>query len=169
MNSQPISISEEKRQKDYGFVKSRRDKLESPFWKNSTSVQKVVFEVILHRASYKADTVPAKGRRGPVELKPGQYFTTIEKLAELCGKDVTISAVRTSIAKLIKYGLITKEGIPNRYTIITVTGWNELYGEHSRYDAKHPIRENKKNEHNVFHIDDLQKTYQPAAASLLRR
>jgi DNA replication protein DnaD len=53
---------------------------------------------------------------------PGQFITSLESLAQKCGKGVSIQNVRTSLKRFEKYDFLTNEST-NKNRLITIVNW----------------------------------------------
>lgn len=58
------------------------------------------------------------------KCRPGQFITSLEKLAKNCSKDVSIQSVRTALSKLEKWGFLTNIST-NSNRLITICKWGD--------------------------------------------
>ena len=56
--------------------------------------------------------------------QPGQFITSLESISKKCGKDVTISKVRTALEKFEKYEFLTNQST-KRNRLITIVNWEK--------------------------------------------
>jgi hypothetical protein len=70
------------------------------------------------------------------KCKPGQFITSLEKLAKNCSKDVSIQSVRTALSKLEKWGFLTNIST-NSNRLITICKWGDY--QISKKEANKPI------------------------------
>ncbi len=96
---------------------------------------KVVLDAILTGACrYYVTTNEFKGMR--FDLDPGQYIISRKRLAEKCGRDITVPMVRRAMESLEKSGFIKSEDLKGKRGMrITLIGWNEEYGQSKRQSA----------------------------------
>lgn len=115
-----------------GFILLHRDLMTKPIWFNSTPEQKVVLITLLTMAAWKRIEWDWYGKK--FTLEPGQFITSLPKIAEKCGKEVSIQNVRTALARFKKLEFLTDESTANG-RLITITNWRvyqELDGEANR-------------------------------------
>jgi hypothetical protein len=98
-----------------------RELLDKPIWTNSTSEQRCVLIAILLRANHSPGEWEWKGERYTVQ--PGQFITSLQKLAERAGKGVSVQNVRSSIKRFKTLGFITDEPTKTG-RLITIINWN---------------------------------------------
>jgi len=91
----------------------------------------VLMTLVLRASRYYCNTNEIRGMR--FELRPGQYIRSRKLLAKDCGKEITESMVRRSMVKLKNEDYIsTKDLKGKRGMRITLTQWNEEYGQSKR-------------------------------------
>lgn len=115
-----------------GFILLHRDLLTKPIWFNSTPEQKVVLITLLTMAAWKKIEWDWNGKK--FTLEPGQFITSLPKIAEKCGKEVSIQNVRTALARFKKLEFLTDESTAQG-RLITITNWRvyqEMDGEANR-------------------------------------
>ncbi len=98
-----------------GYILLHRSFLDWEWYK--VPIVRIVYEYCLMRASYSDTKIQG------VELKRGQFLTSIPTIAEANG--ITIQNVRTALKKLEKSGNLTRSSHA-KYTIITVVNY-DLY------------------------------------------
>ena len=103
-----------------GWIKIHRELFEKPIWVLSTSEQKAVLITLLSMANYKEKRWEWNGQQ--YDCVPGQFITSLEKIAEKSGKDVSIQNVRTSIKRFEKFGFLTNEST-KAGRLITIVNW----------------------------------------------
>ena len=59
------------------------------------------------------------------KAEPGQFITSLQSIAEKCGRGISIQNVRTSLKRFEKYDFLTNEPT-NKNRLITLVNW-ELY------------------------------------------
>jgi len=97
--------------------------IDSSAWNSLTAAGKVVMFVILDGCSYRETKVMIDGKERI--LKPGQWLTSLKKIQERAGKDVSIQNIRTAVAILGKCDFLTNEVTKGNQRIITVRKWNQ--------------------------------------------
>jgi hypothetical protein len=110
-----------------GWIKLHRCLLTKPIWNDSTPEQKTVLMTILMLANHQGREWEFKGEKYKAE--PGQFVTSLESLAQKCGKGVSIQNVRTSLKRFEKYDFLTNEST-NKNRLITIVNW-ALYQSNS--------------------------------------
>lgn len=103
-----------------GWIKLHRCLLTKPIWNDSTPEQKTVLMTILMLANHQGREWEFKGEK--YKASPGQFITSLESLAQKCGKGVSIQNVRTSLKRFEKYDFLTNEST-NKNRLITIVNW----------------------------------------------
>ncbi|OPD28588.1 hypothetical protein AL714_07790 [Clostridium botulinum] len=103
-----------------GWIKLYRGLLDKSIWQCSTPEQKNILITILLLANHEENEWEWKGKKYIV--KPGQFITSLEKIAEKSGKGISIQNVRTAIKKFEKHEFLTNEST-NKNRLITVVNW----------------------------------------------
>lgn len=103
-----------------GWIKIHRELFDKPIWVLSSSEQKAVLITLLSMANYKEKRWEWNGQQ--YDCVPGQFITSLEKIAEKSGKDVSIQNVRTAIKRFEKYGFLTNEST-KAGRLITIVNW----------------------------------------------
>lgn len=106
-----------------GWVKIHRELLDKPIWILSSSEQKVILITLLLMANHRENKWEWNGRQ--YDCAPGQFVTSLERIAEKSGKDISIQNVRTAIKRFEKYDFLTNESTKTG-RLITIVNW-ELY------------------------------------------
>lgn len=103
-----------------GYLKLWRGIVDKPIWKQSTPEHKVILIQILVMADFTGNEWEYKGEK--FKTKPGQFITSLQKIAEECGKGVSVQNVRSALARFERLGFITNESTKiNR--LITIVNW----------------------------------------------
>lgn len=139
-------------QDDYGWIKIHRELLNKPIWQLSTPEQKVILITLLMMANHKEKKWEWNG--GQYVCKPGQFITSLNKIAEKAGEGISIKNVRTAIERFKKLEFLTNEPAKTG-RLITIVNWAnyQLVGEEG---GKEPGKDlaNQKYEQNM-NISDL--------------
>jgi len=130
-----------------GWIKLYRKLLDSDMYKNLNSKQKVVMITCLLLANHEENEWEYDGEIYTV--KPGQFITSLEKLRQKCGKDISVQNVRTALLKLEKWGFLTNESTKTG-RLITIVNWKLYQGNNDETNkeankelTKHQQRANK--------------------------
>ena len=115
-----------------GWIKLHRKIQEKAIWQCTTPEQKVILITILLNANHEVNEWEWQGKQFACE--PGQMVTSLNSLAEKCGKGVTIQNVRTALDKFEKYGFLTNQSTKTG-RLITVVNW-EFYQEFNSVSNK---------------------------------
>lgn len=103
-----------------GWVKLHRELMEKVIWTESTPEQKTILITLLMMANHKGKEWEWQGHKFRAE--PGQFVTSLEKIAEKCGKGITIANVRTAIKRFEKLEFLTNQST-NKNRLITIVNW----------------------------------------------
>jgi len=109
-----------------GWVKVHRQLLDKPIWVNSTPEQKTILMTILMMANHEENKWEFKGEI--YKVKPGQFITSLSKLAEKAGKGISIQNVRTALVRFEKLGFLTNESTKQN-RLITIVNWGLYQGD----------------------------------------
>ncbi|SFX78395.1 hypothetical protein SAMN04487866_12523 [Thermoactinomyces sp. DSM 45891] len=115
-----------------GWIKLHRKLCQSDLYKQLNSKQRDVFIAILLMVNHKDNQWEFKGEIFTV--KPGQVVTSLEKIKENCGNDVSIQSIRTALLKLEKWGFLTNKSTKTG-RLITLVNW-EVYQSSSEEDQQ---------------------------------
>lgn len=148
-----------------GWIKLHRDLLDKPIWIESTLEQKTILITLLMLASHKENKWEWQGKLYNIE--PGQFITSLESIAEKCGKGVSIQNVRTALKRFEKYEFLTNKST-NKNRLITIVNWgvyqgneeeltNKLTGNQQATNKQLTTIKNVKNEKNVKEKDYTSK------------
>lgn len=97
--------------------------MNKPIWIESTPQQKTILITLLMMANHKYKEWEWKGIK--FKADPGQFVTSLEKIALKSGKGITIQNVRTALKRFEKYEFLTNEST-NKNRLITIRNW-EVY------------------------------------------
>lgn len=127
--------------KPIGHFRIHRELYHKPIWKQSTPEQKVVLMTLIAMAWFKPNEWEWKGEKFKTE--PGQFVTSLQSIADDCGKGITIQNVRSSLIRFEKLEFLTnvstKEG-----RLITIANWG-LY----QYTEQEPTKVSTKTQQRV--------------------
>ncbi|SFX82483.1 hypothetical protein SAMN04487866_13210 [Thermoactinomyces sp. DSM 45891] len=115
-----------------GWIKLHRKLCQSDLYKQLNSKQRDVFIAILLMVNHKDNQWEFKGEIFTV--KSGQVVTSLEKIKENCGNDVSIQSIRTALLKLEKWGFLTNKSTKTG-RLITLVNW-EVYQSSSEEDQQ---------------------------------
>lgn len=132
-----------------GWVKLHRELLDKPIWLLSTPEQKAILITLLLMANHKDNKWEWNGQQ--FVCAPGQFITSLEKIAERAGQGVSIQNVRTAIKRFENLEFLTNESTKTG-RLITIANW----GTYQEYDEPSNKASNK----------DLTKTSQRANKDL---
>lgn len=104
-----------------GWIKVYRDLLNKPIWIESTPQQKTVLITLLMMANHHKKEWEWQGK--PYSVKPGQFITSLDSIAQKCGKGVSVQNVRTALKRFEKYEFLTNEST-NKNRLITIVNWD---------------------------------------------
>ncbi len=105
---------------DEGWLKLYRELIQKPIWKLSTPEQKSILITILCMVNHETQVWEWKGKK--YKCAPGQKITSLKKIAEECGKGISIQNVRTALVRFEKLQFLTSEST-NESRLITVLNW----------------------------------------------
>lgn len=119
-----------------GWIKVHRRILNSVFYKSLLGKQRDVIITILLMADHEEKEWIYKGKK--YKTLPGQVFSSLQGIANMCGKDCTRETVRTTITHAEQYGFLTKE-THKTHTLITIENWETYQDIHTRETQNSPI------------------------------
>lgn len=108
-----------------GWIKIYRELLDKPIWQLSTMEQKVILITLLLMANHKAKKWEWNGQQ--FECAPGQFITSIAKIIEKAGNDITSQNVRTALKRFEKLNFLTNESTKTG-RLITIVNWENYQG-----------------------------------------
>ena len=103
-----------------GWLKLHRELMDKAIWIQSTAEQKAILMTILMMANHEERQWVWKGQK--YVCKPGQFITSLPKLAEAAGKDISVQNVRTALNKFKKLEFLTDEST-GEGRLITIANW----------------------------------------------
>ena len=103
-----------------GWIVLHRKLLDKPIWFESTAEQKVILITLLLMANHAEKEWEWQGQK--YVAKPGQFVTSLSKIAEVCGEGISFQNVRTALKRFEKYGFLTNEST-NKNRLITINNW----------------------------------------------
>lgn len=104
-----------------GWIRLYRELLEKTIWLRSTARQKCVSITVLLLASYQANRQKFNGKN--LDLKPGQFVTSLDSISSAAGKGISAENVRSALKRLEGLGFLTNEST-NSGRLISVVNWN---------------------------------------------
>jgi len=150
-----------------GWFKLYRELFDKAIWKGSTPEQKVILVTIMGMVFHDENEWDWKGIK--FETKPGQRVTSLDKIAELAGKGISIQNVRTALKKFENYGFLTNESTKTG-RLITVVNWGLYQSKDDDLTKRLTINQqspnkeltptkNDKNEKKDIYTEDFEKFY----------
>lgn len=109
-----------------GWIKLHRKVLHSDMYKALNSKQRDVMMTCLLLANHSEKQWEYDG--DIYKCLPGQFVTSLQKLADLCGKDVKVQSVRTALLKLEKWGFLTNKSTKQN-RLVTICKWDTYQQE----------------------------------------
>ena len=103
-----------------GWIKLYRELLEKPIWFESTPEQKTILITLLLMANYDGRQWEWQGQK--YYAAPGQFVTSLPKIAEKAGPGISIKNVRTALKRFEKYGFLADKST-NKNRLITINNW----------------------------------------------
>lgn len=145
-----------------GYIKLFRKIRQSALYKDCNAKQRDIMINLLLSANHKPNKWIYKGEE--YTLKTGQLITSLESIANMCAKDVTIQNVRTALKKFEKYGFLTNEST-NKNRLITIINWEFYQSNEKNQQTNQQVvnkqlttNKNDNNEKNIY-IDQLWSIY----------
>lgn len=103
-----------------GWIKLYRELLEKPIWFESTPEQKTILITLLLMANHDGRQWEWQGQK--YYAAPGQFVTSLPKIAEKAGPGISIKNVRTALKRFEKYGFLADKST-NKNRLITINNW----------------------------------------------
>lgn len=103
-----------------GWIKLYRELLDKPIWFESTPEQKVILVTLLLMANHDGRQWEWQGQQ--YYAGPGQFVTSLSKIAEKAGPGISIKNVRTALARFEKYNFLANQST-KRNRLITINNW----------------------------------------------
>jgi hypothetical protein len=104
-----------------GWIKLHRKILFSNMYRSLNSKQRDVMITCLLLANHSENEWEFDGNI--YECKPGQFVTSLQKIADFCGNDVKVQSVRTALLKLEKWQFLTNKSTKQN-RLITICKWD---------------------------------------------
>lgn len=104
-----------------GWIKLHRKVLFSDMYRSLNSKQRDVMTTCLLLANHSENEWEFSG--DIYKCKPGQFITSLQKIADFCGNDVKVQSVRTALLKLEKWGFLTNKST-RQNRLITICKWD---------------------------------------------
>lgn len=103
-----------------GWIKLYRELLDKPIWFESTAEQKVILVTLLLMANHDGRQWEWQGQQ--YYAGPGQFVTSLSKIAEKAGPGISMQNVRTALKRFEKFNFLTNQSTKvNR--LITIVNW----------------------------------------------
>lgn len=103
-----------------GWIKLYRELLEKPIWFESTPEQKTILITLLLMANHDGRQWEWQGQQ--YYAGPGQFVTSLSKIAEKAGPGISMQNVRTALKRFEKFNFLTNQSTKvNR--LITIVNW----------------------------------------------
>ncbi len=116
-----------------GYFKLWRMLLTKPIWLNSTPEQKAILITLLAMANYKPNQWEWQGEK--YECQPGQFITSLDKIAKACGVGISIRNIRTSLVRFEKLEFLTNESTKTGRRI-TIVNWGLYQSDDDKVTKK---------------------------------
>jgi len=126
-----------------GWIKLHRELIDKPIWLRSTPEQKSILITLLLMANHQENEWEWQGIK--FKVKPGQFVTSLEHIAEKSGKGVTVQNVRSSLKKFQdKYQFLTNESTKTG-RLITICNWGDYQAkeEETNKDTNNELTKNQ--------------------------
>ena len=120
-----------------GWIVLHRKLLDKPIWFESTAEQKVILITLLLMANHAEKEWEWQGQK--YVAKPGQFVTSLSKIAKVCGEGISFQNVRTALKRFEKYGFLTNEST-NKNRLITINNW-AFYQDNPNQPNKQPNKQ----------------------------
>lgn len=116
-----------------GWVSLHRELIGKPIWLESTPEQKTILITLLLMANHASNKWEWRGEQYVVE--PGQFVTSVQKIADKSGKGISVQNVKTAIKRFEKYNFLTNESTKQN-RLITIVNWAFYQGEEGRSNQR---------------------------------
>lgn len=103
-----------------GWVKLYRELVDKPIWRTSTPAQKSILVTILLMANHEPNEW--EWNREKFSITKGQFVTSLQSIANKCGKGISVQNVRTAISRFSDLEFLTCEST-KMGRIITICNW----------------------------------------------
>lgn len=112
-----------------GWIKLYRGIMEKSIWKLSTPEQKTILIVLLMLANNMSNEWEFEGRKYTCDA--GQFITSLNSIADACGKGVSVQNVRTALSRFEKLGFLTNQSTKTG-RLITIVNWGKYQADTSK-------------------------------------
>lgn len=116
-----------------GWIKLHRELMDKPIWFQSTPEQKTILITLLMMANHEKKEWFWKGENYGVE--PGQFVSSLDKIAEKAGKGITVKNVRTAIEKFERLEFLANESTKTG-RLISIVNWGIYQKEEEGEDKE---------------------------------
>lgn len=147
-----------------GYFKIWRELLDKPIWQCSTPEQKAILITLLAMANWKENDWEWQGKR--FKAKPGQFVTSLPKIAEKAGNGVSIQNVRTALSRFQDYGFLTDK-TTNRGRLITIVNWALYQADKEQTTAK-PTGNQQATNRQLTSIEELKNSKRGRSKTIYR-
>lgn len=103
-----------------GFFKIYRELWDKPIWKQSTPIQKTVLLTLLSMVNFAPAEWEWQGQK--FNVQPGQTITSLQHIADRCGKGVSTGNVRGALDRFVKLGFLANESTKTG-RLLTIVNW----------------------------------------------
>lgn len=103
-----------------GWIALHRKLLDKAIWTESTPEQKVILITLLLMANHAEKEWEWQGQK--YVAKPGQFVTSLSKIAEKAGPGISMQNVRTALKRFEKYDFLTNKSTKQN-RLITIVNW----------------------------------------------
>lgn len=107
---------------DTNWFKVHREMVLSTIWSKSTPIQSKVLITLMSMVNFKERVYEFNGN--PIVIQKGQVITSLQEIADRCGKGITINNVRSALRRFEKLGYVTREST-QQGSLITVSKYEE--------------------------------------------
>lgn len=117
---------------DNGWICLYRDLLNKPIWKQGSMAQRIILITLLLMVNHEENEIFVNSEK--IIVKPGQTFTSLDKIAQKAGQGISTKAVRCALEKFEKMGFAASVGASGG-RLITIENW-ALYQGYSEDKGK---------------------------------
>lgn len=103
-----------------GWIKLHRELMYKPIWFESSVEQKVILITLLLLANHTERQWEFEGIQ--YRAQPGEFVTSLRRIADQAGPNISIRNVRTALDRFEKYGFLTSKAT-NKNRLITIVNW----------------------------------------------
>lgn len=130
-----------------GWVKLYRELIDKPIWLSSTPEQKTILVTILLMANH--ESKEWEWNREKFSITKGQFVTSLQSIANRCGKGISVQNVRTAISRFSDLNFLTYKST-KMGRIITICNWCKYQPEKKETNkgSNNPLTTNKNERNN---------------------